>query len=50
MQAWAYLEFALALAAVISCIALIIGQLHVIERAEEQKWWNQFREKAIGNR
>jgi hypothetical protein len=47
MQPWALLQFAFALAAVISCIALIIGELHVIERAEEQKLWRQLKEKVI---
>jgi hypothetical protein len=48
MQPWALLQFAFALAAVISCIALIIGQLHVIERAEEQELWRQLKEKVAG--
>lgn len=46
MQPWALLQFAFALAAVISCIALIIGELHMIERAEEQEWWRQYKKKA----
>jgi len=45
METWAILQFAFALAAVISCIALIIGNLHMIEKAEEQKLWSQLREK-----
>jgi len=47
MQPWALLEFAFALAAVISCIALIIGDLHMIERAEEQKLWRHLKERII---
>jgi hypothetical protein len=47
MQAWMVLQFAFALATVISGIALIIGQLHMIERAEEQEWWRQTKEKII---
>ena len=44
MQAWALLEFAFALATVIGCIALIIGELHMIERAEKEQEWKQLRE------
>jgi len=46
MQLWALLQFAFALAVAVSCFALIIGELHVIERAEEQKFWTQLKEKA----
>jgi len=46
MQPWALLEFAFALAAVISCFALIISELHMVERAEEQKLWEQLEEKV----
>ena len=46
MQPWAILEFALALAAAIGCIALIIGQLHIIARIEEQQWLNQLKESV----
>jgi hypothetical protein len=46
MQLWALLEFAFALAVAISCFALIIGELHVIGRAEEQKLWRQLKEKV----
>ena len=44
MQPWMLLQFALALAAAVSCFALIIGEMHVIERAEEQELWRQLEE------
>ena len=50
MQPWALLQFAFALAAVISCIALVIGELHMVERAEEQKLWRQLEEKVANIR
>jgi hypothetical protein len=45
MQLWALLQFAFALAAVISGFALIIAKLHVIERAEEQELWKELTER-----
>jgi len=50
MEVWVVLQFAFALAWVISCIALIIGRLHIIERAEEQKFWKELRENILSNR
>ena len=50
MQVWAVLEFAFALATVIGCIALIIGELHMIERAEEQESWRRLKEKVASIR
>ena len=50
MQPWMLLQFALALAAAVSCFALIIGEMHVIERAEEQELLRQFREKITNIR
>jgi len=47
MGALAYLEFAFALASVIGCIALIIGRLHLIERAEEYEWQQELTEKIV---
>lgn len=44
MPSWASLQFALALATAISCFALVIGELHMVERAEKQEWWRQFKE------
>lgn len=38
MATWAIWQFAMALAVAISCIALIIGKLHMIERAEREVW------------
>lgn len=38
---WAYLQFAFALVVVIGIISLVIAELHVVERAEEQKLWRQ---------
>jgi hypothetical protein len=46
MQLWALLQFAFALATAVSCFALIIGELHIIERAEEQELWTQLEEKV----
>ena len=46
MQPWAILQFAFALAIVIGSIALIIGELHMIERAEDQKLWKQLKERV----
>lgn len=45
MQAWAILQFAFALVTAIGCFALIIGELHMIERAENEALWRQIREK-----
>jgi len=50
MQIWALWQFALALAAVISCFALIIGELHMVERAEEQRLWQHLKEKVASIR
>jgi hypothetical protein len=47
MEAWMVLEFAFALATTIGCFALIISELHIIERAEEQEWLNELREKIL---
>jgi hypothetical protein len=46
MQVWMILEFAFALAATISCIALILGELHLIERVEKEQWLNQLKERV----
>lgn len=35
---WAILQFAFALGVVIGIIALILAELHIVERAEEQKF------------
>lgn len=45
MQTWAVLEFAFALAVAIGIISLIIAELHIIERAEQQELWKGVREK-----
>ena len=45
MQIWAIWQFAMALAVVISCIALIIGQMHMIEKAEMAAWKRELRKK-----
>lgn len=42
---WAILQFAFALAITIGSIALILSELHMIERAEAQKLWQQLRER-----
>ena len=47
MQPWALLQFVFALATAISCFALIIGELHVIERAEKQELWTELKEKVV---
>lgn len=46
MQAWMVLQFALALFAVISGLALIISELHMIERAEQQEWLTTLEQKT----
>lgn len=46
MQLWTLLQFAFALATAASCFALIIGELHIIERAEGQELWKQLDEKV----
>lgn len=50
MQPWALLQFAFALASVISCIALIINKMHIIQRAEEQELWKELTEKIASTR
>ena len=50
MQLWTLLEFAFLLATAIGCIALIIGKLHMIERAEEEHLWRQLRERVTSMR
>jgi hypothetical protein len=50
MEVWIALQFAFALAFTIGCIALVIGRLHIIERAEEQKWWNELKQKIADTR
>lgn len=45
MQTWAVLEFAFVLTVVIGIMSLIINELHIVERAEEQELWNGVREK-----
>jgi Na+-transporting methylmalonyl-CoA/oxaloacetate decarboxylase gamma subunit len=50
MQAWMVFQFAFALAVVISCLALVIGRLHIIERAEEQELWKEWKEKITAIR
>lgn len=49
MQAWAALQFAGALAVAVSIFALIISQLHIIEKAEEQEW-QELQEKVASIR
>jgi len=49
MELWAVLQFAFALAATISGIALILGEMHVIERAEEQEFWRELKEKVANS-
>jgi len=46
MQPWALLQFALILAVVIGSIALIISELRMVERAEDQEFWRQLRAKV----
>ena len=38
MELWAVLQLVAALVSAVSSIAIILGKLHVIERAEEQEW------------
>lgn len=44
MEAWQAWQLAFALATVISGLALIIGELHIIERAEQAAWIEQLKE------
>jgi hypothetical protein len=46
MAPWAILEFALALAFTVGGLALIIGELHMIERAEAQEWLKHLKESV----
>ena len=48
MQLLMVWHFAGALAVLVSCLALIIGKLHIIERAEIDEWLKELKEKAIG--
>jgi len=50
MGTWALLQFALALTVVIGSIALIIGQLHMIERAENRQLWRHLKETVAAIR
>lgn len=50
MEIWAALQFISALVAVVTSIAIILGQVHVIERAEAQKWLREFKEKVAAIR
>lgn len=45
MEPWALLQFAFALATAVGGFALIISELHIMERAEEQKWRKELKEK-----
>ena len=45
MQVWMIFELAFALAAASSCIALIIGDLHMAERATWQELFTQASER-----
>ena len=49
MQAWALLQFTFALVTAIGCITLVIAELHIIERVEEQAW-KKLREKVAAIR
>jgi len=49
MVLWAVLQFAFALTTTISGIALIISKMHVIERAEEQEFWRELKEKVASS-
>ena len=46
MEPWALLQFAFALAVAVGVFAIILGELHIIERAEEQELWTQLKEKV----
>jgi len=45
METWALWQFALAFVAAISGFALIISDLHIIEKAEEQELWRKAKAK-----
>lgn len=44
MELGVALQFALGLWAIISGLSLIIGQLHMIEKAEQQEWQTKLKE------
>ena len=46
MQLWALLQFAFALTVAIGSLAIILGELHIIERAEERKLWDEMQQKV----
>ena len=46
MQTWAIWQFAMALAVTISCIALIINKLHMIERANTEEWIRKLKDQV----
>lgn len=46
MPVWGFLYFAMALALTIGCLALIIEQLHMVQRAEQEAWIRE-QEKRI---
>ena len=50
MEVWMILQFSFALAFTIGCIALVIGKLHIIERAEEQELWKEWKERIAAIR
>jgi hypothetical protein len=41
MPIWGLLQFAMGLVVIISCLALIINKLNLIERAEVEAWKSQ---------
>ena len=50
MQVWAALEFAFLLAVAAGIFGLIISKLRIIERAEEQEWLEEVKEKIATTR
>lgn len=50
MQLWALLHFTFALAVTVSVFALIIGEMHMIERAERGELWRQAKKKIASIR
>ena len=47
---WALLQFAFALAVAVGVFAIILGELHVIERAEEQELWTEVKDRIAAIR
>ena len=50
MELWGILQFAFALTVAIAGIWIVIGDLHIIERAESQELWKQLKDRIAAIR